>query len=77
MHTTNYPQYIFWSYSPEADLPEELVAEQVILYGDLEDIYRISKELPVALIKKTTDKIAVTGRWKRRVNFMNKIILER
>jgi len=77
MLTSNYPHYIFWSYAPSADLPEEIIAEQVILYGDLEDIFRVCKELPRELIQKTTDKIAHNGRWKKRVNFMNKIILER
>ena len=77
MLTTNYPHYIFWSYKPTADLSEELIAEQVILYGDLEDIFRVSKELKKEVIEKATDRIAASGHWKKRVNFMNKIILKR
>ncbi len=77
MQISHYPQSIFWSYAPNADLPDELVAEQVILYGDLDDIFRISKELPQELIQKVTDKIAERGHWEKRVNFMNKIILNK
>ena len=75
MKTTEFPRYIFWSYSKDADLPEQIVAEQVILYGDLDDLFRLSTLIPKETITAVNQKIQATGRWEKRTHFINKIIL--
>jgi hypothetical protein len=75
MQITAFPHHIFWSYAPQADLPEEIVAEQVILYGDLTDLFRLQDLVSKSSIEKANQKIEANGRWLKRVNFVNKIIL--
>ncbi len=45
MQINNYPKYIFWNYADDADLPENIVAEQVLSYGDIEDISLAFKQI--------------------------------
>lgn len=75
MQISAFPRHIFWSYAPQADLPEEIVAEQVILYGDLTDIFRLQDLVSKANIAKANQKIEAKGRWLKRVHFINKVIL--
>ena len=70
-----FPKHIFWSYDPTADLPEELVAEQVILYGDLDDLFILSRNVSSVIIAKVNQKILSSGRWKKRCYFIEKVIL--
>lgn len=48
----------FWSYRPDADLPEEVVVERILLYGDAADIVRLEKLLG-------RQRLAAT--WKKRL----------
>ena len=75
MKIVAFPKHLFWSYSNHADLPAELVAEQVILYGDLDDLFKLSEMLPPDIIAKANQKIAARGRWQKRCFFVNKVIL--
>lgn len=75
MKITTFPKHLFWSYSAAADLPEQLVAEQVILYGDLDDLFRPSDLVSMDVIDTANQKIMARGRWKKRTFFVNKIIL--
>jgi hypothetical protein len=75
MKIKQFPHYIFWSYSPQADLPEELIAEQVILYGDLDDLFRLSDMVSDDIIAAACLKIMAKGRWEKRCHFVNKVIL--
>jgi hypothetical protein len=34
MNISVFPKHIFWAWQENADLPDEVIAEQVILYGD-------------------------------------------
>ncbi len=77
MNISAFPKYIFWSYKPEADLPESLVTEQVLLYGDLEDMFRLSDLVSNQVIETVNKKISDTGRWQKRTNFINKVILRK
>ncbi|MCX6270752.1 MAG: hypothetical protein NTU44_05950 [Bacteroidetes bacterium] len=70
-----FPHYIFWSYNKTADLPEDLVTEQVLLYGDLDDLFRLSDLVSPEVIAAANDKISAKGHWLKRVNFVNKVIL--
>ena len=75
MKISEFPQHLFWSYSLHADLPEELVAEQVILYGDLDDLFRLSDMVSQDIIAAANQKIMANGRWQKRSYFVNKVIL--
>ena len=75
MKITAFPQHLFWSYGRQADLPAELVAEQVILYGDLDDLFQLSDMVSRDIIFVANQKITATGRWHKRSYFVNKVIL--
>jgi hypothetical protein len=70
-----FPKHLFWSHSQEADLPVELVVEQVILYGDLEDLFRLSDMVSPHIISRINRRIATKGRWLKRCYFVDKVIL--
>lgn len=75
MKIDSFPRHLFWSYSPDADLPDDTVAEQVILYGDLDDLFRLSDMLPSDTISRVNRKIDARGRWHRRCYFIDKVLL--
>jgi len=75
MEISTFPHYIFWSYNVHADLPDDVVAEQVLLYGDLDDLFRLSALLPTKTIAKANSKIKASGHWLKRTYFVDKIIL--
>jgi len=75
MNIALFPKHLFWSYDPRADLPDEVVAEQVILYGDLDDLFRLSNNVSPVIIAKVNKKISSRGRWKKRCYFVEKVIL--
>jgi hypothetical protein len=75
MHITQYPRHIFWQYSPEADLPELVVLEKMLLYGDLDDLLALPQHFSPYHIKQVLKTIEAGGRWKKRVFFIYKIVL--
>ncbi len=76
MKTDPFSQYIFWSYHSSADLPIDVVAEQVLLYGDLDDLFILAEEVPQEILENVSRKIAESGRWVKRRNFIDKILLD-
>ncbi len=36
-------KHVFWSYSPEAELPDEIIIEHTLKYGDVIDIINLFK----------------------------------
>jgi len=75
MKISAFPSYLFWSYSIDTDLPEEIVVEQVILFGDLEDIFQLPALVSSDVIARVNRMIASRGRWQKRCNLIDKIIL--
>ena len=71
----NFSEYIFWSYKKNAILPVEVVADRVILYGEIKDMLLLMKLVNKESIIKVLKKISDTGRYKKRINFFEKIIL--
>jgi hypothetical protein len=43
MQITQFSNYIFWQYKPDADLPDLVVLENLLLYGDLDELLKISQ----------------------------------
>jgi len=54
----------FWSYKKDADLPESIVAEKVLIFGDFEDIFWVQKELgQETMVKVWNEKIRGNPRY--------------
>ena len=75
MKIAEFPHHLFWSYNSQADLPDDLVAEQVILYGDLDDLFHLSDLVSHDIIDAVNRKIMTKKRWQKRTHFVNKVIL--
>ena len=70
MHIAQFPKYIFWQYKPEADLPDMVVLENVLLYGDLDDLLKIPDRFSQQQITEVQKNIEASGRWKKRAFFI-------
>jgi len=75
MQITPFPKYIFWQYKPEADLPDLVVLENLLLYSDLDDLLKIPQLFSHQQIMEVQKKIADGRRWKKRAFFINTILL--
>ncbi len=75
MQIAQFPKHIFWQYKPEADLPEAVVLEHLLLYGDLEDLLNVTRSFTHKQIKEIQKKIKASERWKKRAFFIEKILL--
>lgn len=77
MQISNFPHHIFWSYKPDAELPDEVIAEQVLLYGDVEDMFLLTKLIPYDKITQAKNIIEATGRWQKRIYFISNVVLSK
>ena len=75
MKINKFPKYIFWSYKENANLPISIIAKNVIQYGDVKDIVLLTKLIGKEEIKKSVEKISMTNKCKKRINFIEKVIL--
>jgi len=76
MLINKFPKYIFWSYKEDADLPESIIAEHVIRYGDVKDMTMLSEIIGKDEILKAVEKLSANDNVKKRTNFFLKVILE-
>ena len=67
MNITPFSKHIFWSWKPDADLPENLVVQQVIAYGEISDFRVMCKLIPKQKI------IEAIENWKRRDQYLKHI----
>ena len=75
MKINKFSKYIFWSYKPDANLPESLITEKVILYGEVKDMILLTKLVDKKVIRLILDKISKAKSSKKRINFFKKVIL--
>ncbi|MBK7107147.1 MAG: hypothetical protein IPH62_17885 [Ignavibacteriae bacterium] len=75
MNIDKFPKYIFWSYKEKADLPLSVITQNVLLYGDVKDIILLTKLVEIKEIKKTVEKITNKNKYKKRINFIEKVII--
>lgn len=75
MKINRFPKYIFWSYKENADLPISVIAKNVIQYGDVKDIVLLTKLIGAEELKNSLENISVTNKSKKRINFIEKVIL--
>jgi hypothetical protein len=76
MKISDYPKYIFWSYKDNCDVNEETIVNNVCLYGDIKDILKAYNEISKEKFTEVISKIQETKRYKKRINFIKKIIME-
>ena len=75
MLISRFPRYIFWQYKADADLPKMVVLENVLLYGDLEDMFNIARLFTSHEIAEVQKKIEAGNRWKKRAFFIKNVLL--
>lgn len=75
MQITSFPKYIFWQYKPEADLPDLVVLENLLLYGDLDILFKIPHLFSNQQISLVQKKMENNKRWKKRAFFIDQILL--
>jgi hypothetical protein len=75
MKITPFSKHIFWSWKPDADLPENLVIQQVIAYGEISDFRLICKLLPTEKINVAIEKWKNKDKYKKQINFLKQVFL--
>lgn len=77
MNISHFPKYIFWEYSDFIDLPEEIIINKVFIYGDLDDMMNLPKYVSKEKMIEVFNKIKNSGKLRKRINFIEKVILEK
>ncbi len=72
---SEFQKHIFWNYKADAALDENIIIENVLLYGELSDYSKLIRLIGKDSICKVFDKIESTGLYRKRVNFVRKILL--
>lgn len=75
MNISRFSPYIFWSYDKSKELPEEVVIEQVLFNGEIEDIDLLFELCSKNKIEKVVDRYEEAGKREKRTNFIRKIYL--
>ena len=75
MQITSFPKHIFWQYKPNADIPDMVVLENLLLYGDLDDLLNIPHLFSEKQITVAKEKIDASKKWKKRAFFIQEILL--
>lgn len=75
MDITPFSKHIFWSWKSDADLPENLVVQQVISYGEISDFRLICKLLPPEKINEAIEKWKNKDKYTKQINFMRQVFL--
>ncbi len=75
MQITSFPKYIFWQYKADADLPDLVVLENLLLFGDLDILFEIPQLFSNQQISAVQKKIENSKRWKKRAFFIDQILL--
>lgn len=75
INISDFPKHIFWNYKSGAELDEETVAYNVLMYGDLKDYKKMIEMISRDSLVKAVNEIEKTGKYKKRVNFIKKVIL--
>jgi len=73
MKTSIFSKHIFWSYKRDANLPDEIIIEQVSLYGEIQDMLLLQKLFSKNKIR--TVLLKFKKRYPKRIHFIEKVIL--
>lgn len=76
MDITAYPRYLFWNYARDVtELPEEVAIRRVALYGDIEELRRLREDAQPEKLARLAVELRESGRFLKRANFIEKIML--
>ena len=75
INISDFPKHIFWNYAEGALLEKSIIIERVLLYGELSDFRKLMSLVTRDDIRKVNDQIEKSGKFKKRTNFINKVIL--
>jgi hypothetical protein len=75
MNISLFSKHIFWSWKPDADLPENLVIQQVIAYGEISDFRLISKLIPTQKINEAIESWKNKEKYKKHIYFLEQVFL--
>lgn len=70
-----FSKHIFWAWKPDADLPENVVIQQVISYGEISDFRLLSKLFPRQKIIQAIDRWKEKEKHPKQINFLNQVFL--
>ena len=76
MKVSGFSRHIFWSYKEDADIPVERFIKQVVSYGEVSDFVTLSEKIFQNTIIEVLKNWKEKDRYKKRIHFMDKIILE-
>ncbi|MEO8208958.1 MAG: hypothetical protein ABI840_00240 [bacterium] len=75
INISGFSNHIFWNYKKDSELDEAIVIQNVILYGDLNDYKKILKLVSKESFTREVNELEKTGRYKKRLNFIKKVLL--
>ena len=75
MNTAPFSKHIFWSWKSNADLPESIVVQQVIAYGEISDFRKLATLLPKQTIFATIDKWHNKQKYAKHIHFLKQVFL--
>lgn len=68
--------HIFWSYKRDADLPENIIIQQVIAYGELKDFLLLSRMFSADQINEAIKLWKNKSKHIREINLLKKVYLD-
>jgi hypothetical protein len=75
INISDFAKHIFWNYKKNSNLNEDIVIQNIILYGDLDDFKKIISIAGKESFTNIVNELEKTGRYKKRINFIKKVIL--
>jgi hypothetical protein len=75
MNIAPFSKHIFWSYKNNADLPESLVVQQVITYGEITDFRKLAALLPKQNIIDAIEKWQNKDKYAKHIHFLKQVFL--
>jgi hypothetical protein len=77
MKISGFSGYPFWSYKKDADLPEEIIIQQIVLYGEIKDMIRLTQLFSKEQINRIISRLSESGKkYIKRIHFFQKVIFE-
>lgn len=76
MQTNRFSKHIFWPFPEGVDLPEAVIIRQVLSYGEVADLLTLNEIMPPAKVKEVILKWKDKDRYRKRINFFNKVIAD-
>ncbi|MDY0279115.1 MAG: hypothetical protein RBR35_00975 [Salinivirgaceae bacterium] len=76
MQINKFSKHIFWPFQEGADLPEAVIIRQVLSYGEVADLLTLNEIMPPAKVKEVILKWKDKDRYRKRINFFNKVIAD-